>query len=101
MPRPAKLSISVAELPGSAITTVRVTIVAGLALAVELDEMDRLVEGHALADAQGDATGHQRGIERDHGVVLARVDRAERRLSQDGGLLERLGERDAPRRRQP
>ena len=46
--------------------------------------MDRLVEGHALADAQGGAAGHQRGVEGDDRIVLARIDLGERVLSQDG-----------------
>ncbi len=64
-----------------------------LALAVELYEMDRLVEGHALADAQSGAAGHQRGVERDDRVVSPRVDLAETSLEPSRKLLERLAER--------
>ncbi len=62
--------------------------------AVELDEMDRLVEGHTLADAQGDTAGHQGRVERDDAVVNARVHRAKRLLEPGDRLLKSLGERD-------
>ena len=72
-----------------------------LALAVELDEMNRLVEGHTGADAQGSASRHQRGVKRNDRIVLARIDLSESGLEPGRRLLERLAERDAPRRRPP
>ncbi len=64
-----------------------------LALAVELDEMDGLVEGHAGADAQGGAAGHQSGVEREHRIVLARIDLSESGLEPGRRLLQRVAER--------
>ena len=65
-----------------------------LALAVELDEMDRLVEEDAGADAEGGATGHQSGVERNDSIVLARIDLSESGLEPGRRVLERLAERD-------
>ena len=59
--------------------------------AVEVNDMDRLVERHALADPQGDATRHQRRVERDQTVVRAGIDRAERLLEPCCRLLKRHG----------
>ena len=56
--------------------------------------MDRLVEGHFGADADGGATGHQGGVKRDHGIVLARIDLGESRLEPGRRVLERLAERE-------
>ena len=64
-----------------------------LAVAVELDQMDRLVEGHLGADAQGGAAGHQRGVEREHRIVVARIDLGERGFEPGRRLLQGLAER--------
>jgi hypothetical protein len=65
-----------------------------IALAVELDEMDRFVEQGPGADADRGATGHQSGVERHHGIVLARVDLGESRLEPGRRVLERVAERE-------
>ena len=65
----------------------------GLAGSVEMDEVDRLVERHALRNAERDAAGHQRHVEREHGVVLARVHLAQGLLQPLRRHLQDMGER--------
>ena len=64
-----------------------------LAVAVELDEMDGLIEGHIGADTQGGAARHQSGVEREHRIVVARSDLSERGFEPGRRLLQSVAER--------
>ena len=56
--------------------------------------MDGLIEGDTLMDAQGSATRHQRGVEREHGIVRARIDLPENGFEPGRRLLQSLSQRD-------
>ncbi len=61
--------------------------------AVEMNEVDRLLECHAFGNAQRDAAGHKRGVQREHGVVLARIDLAQGLPQPLGRHFQDMGER--------
>ena len=65
----------------------------GFGPGIEIDEVDRLVEGHALAGAERDATAHQREVERQHRIAVLGVDPAEVGLKPARRVLERLRQR--------
>ena len=72
----------------------------GLASAVEVNEMDRLVEGDAFADTQRHAARHQGRVEGNDAVVLARIHRAERLFEPGSQASRALRRARRPRRRQ-
>ena len=73
MPRLAKLSISVAELPGSAITTFRVTVVAGSPLPSSWMRWIGLSRVTPAPMRKAAPPVIKRGVERNDGIV-ARAD---------------------------
>ena len=67
---------------------------AGRLAAVDVDEVDRLVEGHALGEAQADAAAHQCKVQGHDRIAVLSIDLAERGLQPARRLLQRLGDGD-------